>query len=256
MKAFGIFHVLVLFTTFATAQIQHEGFLGSPFSGISMDSSGRVVNQVGPIADFAVPVGLSVHTVKSTLKSGETSPLKAALRLDDGSISHLEGIKWSSSSNLLSLESNTITALAVSKAVQVSVQATSHGFKAVLFLRLKPGQTASSVLQGTTLPKPIADALRQPVTGWRKSPWFGDFYQPDPGINWIHHEHHGWLYSAPAGDNSIWLWSPRQKWLWTGSAVYPHLYRNKDATWVYLMLNLPGNTYYNYSTKSFERESN
>ena len=51
--------------------------MGAAFSGVSFRS---IVNQVGPIADFAQPVGLAATATKSTLLSGESSLLRAALR--------------------------------------------------------------------------------------------------------------------------------------------------------------------------------
>ena len=41
------------------SQLQNEGVLGASFYGETMDSTGSIRNQVGPHADFALPVGLS-----------------------------------------------------------------------------------------------------------------------------------------------------------------------------------------------------
>ena len=97
-KKYFLYPASLLISLSAFSQIEHKGFLGAAFSGVSLDSSGSIVNQVGPIADFAQPVGLAATATKSTLLSGESSLLRAALQLDDGTITHLPftAVEWSS----------------------------------------------------------------------------------------------------------------------------------------------------------------
>ena len=260
-KKYSFLAIPFLVACSAFSQIQHQGFFGAAFSGISKDSSGSIVNQVGPIADFAQPVGLSATASKNTLLSGESSPLQAALLLDDGTLTHLPftAVEWSSASDQVSIEEVPAGILAkakvISKRSRVALQATSQGLTAHLFIRVKPGETPSSALGNARLPSALADSVRLSQPGWKDSNWFGSFYQPNEDVRWILHRHHGWLYSAEADAHSLWLWSPDQKWLWTGPGIYPHLYRHKDTTWIYLMVQMPGKTYYNFSTKSFERGS-
>ena len=249
----------LLISLSAFSQIEHQGFFGAAFSGVSQDSSGSIVNQVGPIADFAQPVGLAATATKSTLLSGESSLLRAALQLDDGTITHLPftAVEWSSASDQVSIEEASAGILAkakvISKRSRVALQATSQGLTAHLFIRVKPGETVSSALDNSRLPSTLSDSVGSSQPGWKESGWFGTFYQPYEEVSWVLHREHGWLYSAEADANSLWLWSPDQKWLWTGPGIYPHLYRHKDASWIYFMLNLPGTTYYNFSSKSLER---
>ena len=244
----------VLLASSAISEIEHQGVIGGAFTGISTDSSGRVVNQIGPIADFAVPTSLSAKAERNPVFSGESSELRAALRLDDGTITRLADsvVEWSSNSGRISIEGDLATATVISKRARVSVQASAYGFTTVLFIMLKPGENPNSTLEDSDLPLILADAAKLPQQpGWRNSAWFGSFYVA--GDKWIHHQHHGWLYSAGSDQNSVWLWSPTQKWIWTGPGIYPHIYRNNDATWLYFIVQaLPEKVYFNQSTKTIE----
>jgi hypothetical protein len=255
VKKYLLLPLFLLLTCNAFSQIDHQGVFGAPFSGVSRDVSGSIVNQIGPISDFAKPTDLTAIASKNTLLSGESSPLQAALLLDDGTLTHLpaSAVQWSSVSDQISIEGSLVTAKVIPRKYQVALQARSHGLTTLLFIRLKPGETAFSALDNSQLPLVLVDSVRLPQSGWKESNWFGTFYQPNKNVNWLMHKHHGWLYSAEVDANSLWLWSPDQKWLWTGPELYPHLYRHKDSTWIYLMVQMPGKTYYNFSTKSFER---
>jgi hypothetical protein len=255
VKKYLLLPLSLLLTGNAFSQIDHQGVFGAPFSGISRDVSGSIVNQIGPISDFVKPTDLTAIASKKTLLSGESSPLQAALLLDDGTLTHLPPsvVQWSGASNQIFLEGNLVTAKMISRKSQVSLQARSQGLTTFLFIRLKPGDTLSSAWENSQLPLALVDSVSLPQSGWKESNWFGTFYQPNRNVNWLMHQNHGWLYSAAVDASSLWLWSPEQKWLWTGPELYPHLYRHKDATWIYLMVQMPGKTYYNFSTKSFER---
>lgn len=242
-----------LLASSAFSAIEHQGVIGGAFTGISTDASGHIVNQVGPIADFAVPTGLSAKAEKNSMFSGESSELRATLRLDDGTVTRLPDsvVQWSSNSERISIAGDLATATVISKRARVSVQASAHGLTAVLFIKLNPGGNPDSALEDSGLPSALADAVKLSQPGWRNSSWFGSFYVA--GDKWIHHQNHGWLYSAGSGQNSVWLWSPTQKWLWTGPGIYPHIYRNNDATWLYFIVQaLPRKVYFNQSTKTLE----
>ena len=48
----------------------------------------------------------------------------------------------------------------------------------------------------------------------------------------------------------------QQEWVWTGPQIHPHLFRNKDGTWLYFMKEaLPRKVFYNYDTQNFEEQS-
>ena len=51
------------FTLSLNAEIQHSGFLGGPFHGVSRDVSGSIVNRVGTAADLVDTIGLVAHSI-------------------------------------------------------------------------------------------------------------------------------------------------------------------------------------------------
>jgi len=240
----------------AYAEIEHSGFLGGPFHGVSRDLSGSIVNRVGPDADLVETVSLAAGTSQGTIVDGESTQLQAALRLDDGTITKLlpQDVEWSTESSNLSIVDGFATAQEVSHRSRVTVFATAEGFSATVFIRLAPGQSPKDAVDEIDLPQALADSIDTGMPGWKNSHWFGTFYKGDN--NWIHHAQHGWLYAAGGDASSAWLWSPKQEWLWTGPGIYPHLYRNSDAAWVYFMAPaLPRKVYYNHSTQGFEEEN-
>ena len=254
MKSFlTLLGILCLPASSLISAIEHEGVFGAAFVGSSTDSTSRIINQVGPIADFAVPRALAARAEKGTLRSGESSPLKADLVLDDGTVTRLPAseVNWTSPASVVSIENDLATAVQVSRRTSVSLRASAHGFQATFFIRLKPGESASSALAYAGLPPALSDSTDLGQSGWMRSPWFGSYFRGTE--NWLHHEGHGWLYSAPAHGQSLWLWNPKQRWLWTSPAIYPHIYRNKDGTWLYFMATSHSSKgYYNQSTKAFE----
>ena len=32
---------------------------------------------------------------------------------------------------------------------------------------------------------------------------------------------------------TAWFWNEQNQWVWTGENIYPHLYRHRDAAWLY-----------------------
>lgn len=67
--------------------------------------------------------------------------------------------------------------------------------------------------------------------GWKSLAWFGYFYDADNG--WIYHNEHHWMYTFGTTPASIWFWTQDLGWLWTRSTVYPYLYRNTGAAWLW-----------------------
>ena len=87
--------------------------------------------------------------------------------------------------------------------------------------------------------------------GWQTSAWFGTFKYYGQG--WLYHARLGWLYSSPASENSVWLWREGKGWVWTKQGVWPYLWANRSADWLYLV---PGNSgdpvrFYDYSSQSY-----
>ena len=257
MKNFRLFSLFsFLMTGVASAQISHECVIGSPFYGITSNVSGKIVNQVGPYADFSVPTKLNVRSEANAIASGEVTKLNASIGLDDGTITRLDSknVTWSTQNQNVSIQNGFLTAKQVSKNTRVSIEATAEGYKAILFVRILKDQSNAQDAEDLvdTAKNALSDSIDLEQPGWKKSNWFGNYY--DGGNNWIHHQHHGWMYSFSSRPDSAWLWSPSQKWIWTSPSVYPHMYRNKDGAWMYFIVQaLPQKVYYNQSSKSLER---
>ncbi len=80
----------------------------------------------------------------------------------------------------------------------------------------------------------------QPGTakGWWASPWLGTFYQSSNG--WARHEKLGWIYPVKTKPGGVWLWSEGMGWLWTDTGLYPRLYSDKEASWLYFYGSMEG----------------
>lgn len=253
--------ILTIFMFFcignAFSQVENEGVLGASFYGDTTDASGSIKNQVGPNANFAIPVGLSANSELSMLFSGSTSKLVASIRLDDGTLTKLSGddVKWESASADLSFNGDSLTANGVTKKKRVAVMASAQGYTDKFFIILKMYEPA--VVQNPdvapVLTSPLANSTDLQQAGWKKSAWFGSYY--DAGNDWIHHLDHGWFFTSGDGTNSIWLWSSSDEWLWTGPGMYPHLFRNRDSSWLYFIREaLPQKVFYNQTAKIFEKK--
>jgi len=67
--------------------------------------------------------------------------------------------------------------------------------------------------------------------GWRTMEWFGNYYESSSG--WIYHEDLKWLFRAEGEVSSAWLWHPSLGWLWTNEDIFPFLYMNNWASWLW-----------------------
>jgi hypothetical protein len=77
-----------------------------------------------------------------------------------------------------------------------------------------------------------ANAQPGAAANWWTSPWFGSFYMND-GNAWIMHSELGWLYPMGSGKSGVWLWKDFMGWLWTDEQLYPFVYQNESASWLY-----------------------
>ena len=73
--------------------------------------------------------------------------------------------------------------------------------------------------------------------GWESSNWFG-YYLPQVN-GWIFHEGLGWCFLV-IQKNNHWLWMEKYGWLWTKPSVWPYLYDNENANWLYLLKRISG----------------
>ena len=189
-RLLSLFSFSFLITGVASAQLSHEGVMGSPFYGTTSNASGKIVNQVGPYADFSVPMKLNVRSETNAIASGEVTKLNASIGLDDGTITRLDSknVTWSTQNQNVSIQNGFLTAKQVSKNTRVSIEATAEGFKAILFVRLLKDQSNPQDAEDLvdTAKNALSDSIDLEQPGWKKSNWFGNYY--DGGNNWIHHQ--------------------------------------------------------------------
>ena len=57
---------------------------------------------------------------------------------------------------------------------------------------------------------------------------------------WARHEKLGWIYPVKTKPGGVWLWSKGLGWLWTDTGLYPRLYADKEASWLYFYGSLEG----------------
>jgi hypothetical protein len=87
--------------------------------------------------------------------------------------------------------------------------------------------------------------------GWRHSSWFGIFLPFDNG--WLYHEQWGWIFAQDDNNGGLWLWKDKLGWQWTMKDIYPYLYHNDTAEWMYFLKRKNGiEHFYNHTTKQVE----
>ena len=236
--------------TSTAGEVVNRATVGAAFHGFSADASGAVRNVVGPTARFIEPLRLVARSGSAKVTAGSATQLAADLLLDDGTVSHLpaEEVSWAVDAALATINSSgALTATQVTERVNVLVTASAEGLTAQVAVRIQPGASSS----GPQTPASLAEGSFDLGGGWRKTPWYGAYYLSQS--KWMLHADLGWLYFQDLGDGSFWTWDETNEWTWTSKDVYPHLYRDKDSTWLYFMLSsLPARKYYNQSTKEIE----
>ena len=87
--------------------------------------------------------------------------------------------------------------------------------------------------------------------GWRSSDWFGRFRKFN-GINWIYHEHFGWLYAVDNQTVGAWFWNQDRGWCWSDKDVWPYIYQSRTGGWLYFLRHQAGsNVFYDYQNKTY-----
>ena len=79
-------------------------------------------------------------------------------------------------------------------------------------------------------------------SNWLTLTLFGSLYLGSK--SWIYHSELGWLYTFSDGAGNLWLWHEDKGWCWTGKDIYPWLYRNKTAGWIYFLKTSSGKAYF------------
>jgi hypothetical protein len=247
--------LLLLFVPFlGVAQIEHTGFLGGPFHGTVKDEKQAVTVQLGPTADLIVPSGLAAHPEQSHLSSGSSSTLYASLLLDDDTHTVLdpEVVEWTFSQPVVQVKNGSLLAEVLSERKIVRVQASAEGFSTSFTVFILADEEQITREESEILPEALRSAIELEAAGWKQSEWFGVFYDARNG--WIYHADHGWIHLAEGGGGATWFWDEQNQWVWTGKNIYPHLYRHRDAAWLYFFKQaLPKIVFYNYTTEKLER---
>ena len=239
---------------FVVAQVEHTGFLGGPFHGTVKDEKEAVTVQLGLTADLIMPNGLSAHSEQSRLSSGSSTALHASLLLDDGSHTVLnpESVEWTFSHPELQVKNSSLVAEVLSERKMVRVQASAEGFSTSFTVFILADEEQITREESEILPEALRSAIELEAVGWKESEWFGVFYDAKNG--WVYHADHGWIHLAEGGDGTAWFWNEQNQWVWTGKSIYPHLYRHRDAAWLYFFKQaLPKIVFYNYTTEKLER---
>ena len=237
-------------THYGFGEIEHTGFIGGPFHGVVEDGYKEVSIQLGPTADLTVPEGLVAHAEQSQLSSGGESRLRASLRLDDGTHTVLDPlvVEWAFSTPNLQIKNGSLIAGVLKERTMVRVQATAEGFTTSFNIFILADDPEAE----ETLPEVLRTLIELEAKGWKESEWFGIFYDAENG--WLYHADHGWIHVAEGGQDAAWFWSDTNQWVWTGKNIYPHIYRNRDAAWLYFFKQaLPAKLFYNHQTQELER---
>jgi hypothetical protein len=241
--------------TFLFAELTHRAIIGEPFNGTVTDSTHRVQVQVGSFASLVDVSGLHASAEKTRLPSRSFTQLRTSYLLDDGTQTEIDpsSISWSIDSPDLTFQDNSLLAEYVENRRTVRVRASGQGFESSFLVFILPGEPPAGE-ELSHLPDALRTAVELEAANWRESDWFGVFY--DAGNGWIFHAELGWLSAAPSAGSSstAWFWSENQEWLWTGDGIYPHLFRNKDAAWLYFFKQaLPSLVFYNHQTEKVEK---
>ena len=65
-------------------------------------------------------------------------------------------------------------------------------------------------------------------------------------------EHGGWIYAVGETLDSIWYWDDSLGWCWTNQTVYPFVYRNEPAGWLYYQRESSSpRRFYDYGAKAW-----
>jgi len=250
----ALFLFFVCSTHYGFGEIEHTGFIGGPFHGVVEDGYKEVSIQLGPTADLTVPEGLVAHAEQSQVSSGGESRLRASLSLDDGTHTVLDPseVEWTFSTPNLRVKNGSLIADFLKERTMVRVQATAEGFTTSFNIFVLADDRGAEKEAEGSLPQVLRTAIELEAKGWKESEWFGVFYDAENG--WLYHADHGWIHVAEGGQDAAWFWSDTNQWVWTGKNIYPHLYRNRDAAWLYFFKQaLPAKLFYNHKTQELER---
>jgi hypothetical protein len=203
-----------------------------------------------------------VNTSNTMLEEDGSIQLYGDVYLDGGGNVEDFGFVLSSTISLDKSKSKVIWVRAVGKPEVFTLNVTQSPFPDVMYFRAWARNSAGygigqvKKVRIPEAPKPWWGNVIEETGGWKTSDWFGTFIYYEKG--WLYHAELGWLYSSSGQNGSVWLWSGEHGWLWTKADIWPYLYKDEAADWLYFVKSEDGlPIFYDYSTSSYlghERE--
>ena len=150
-------------------------------------------------------------------------------RKTDPSLGEQDVLKISAAIDLETSFSSTVSELSASKryyfrAFATNKEGTGYGAQESFDLS---ASNATQIWSNGTESDPVN------VPNWWTSLWFGNFAVTE-GTDWIYHEQYAWLFIFPQEGGGLWYWQKNLGWLWTGSELYPYVYR-QGFGWHYFL---------------------
>ena len=119
-----------------------------------------------------------------------------------------------------------------------------------LSLNVKEAESSSTTEDTSSSASLWSDSNTSSIgNGWYRSSWFGDFFGNSGG--WTYHLNHGWLYLNGNEENGFWFYDETLGWLYTGKNLFPKLYQNSNATWLYDQSDTTSRKFWDYSSESY-----
>ena len=105
------------------------------------------------------------------------------------------------------------------------------------------------IITDTNLAKPWWSQLSEnSVNGWLVDSWIGNLMPFEN--NWAFHQRLGWIYMHNDKHKGFWIWKAEFGWVWTKADVWPFIWSDDSADWIYLIPFESEFLFYDYSTGS------
>ena len=105
------------------------------------------------------------------------------------------------------------------------------------------------IITDTNQAKPWWSQLSEnSVNGWLVDSWIGNLMPFEN--NWAFHQRLGWIYMHNDKHKGFWIWKAEFGWVWTKADVWPFIWSDDSADWIYLIPFESEFLFYDYSTGS------
>ena len=105
------------------------------------------------------------------------------------------------------------------------------------------------IITDTNQAKPWWSQLSEnSVNGWLVDSWIGNLMPFEN--NWAFHRRLGWIYMHNDKHKGFWIWKAEFGWVWTKADVWPFIWSDDSADWIYLIPFESEFLFYDYSTGS------